>query len=78
MQSNGFDRKMILGNLKKNIFSNPKAGTLCSQKRKSTMTNKIKKFLYILEHQIPDGYDEIPTFSFNHRNIQFLAAKAAQ
>ena len=27
------------------------------------MTNKIKKFLYILEHLIPDGHDEIPTFA---------------
>ena len=30
------------------------------------MTNKIKKFLYILEHLIPDGYDEIPTFALYH------------
>ena len=30
------------------------------------MTNKIKKFLYILEHLIPDGRDEIPTFALYH------------
>ena len=30
------------------------------------MTNKIKKFLYTLEHLIPDGYDEIPTFALYH------------
>ena len=76
MQSNGFDRKMISGDLKKNIFSNPKGGPLCFQKRKSAlvgffleknpMTNKIKKFLYILEHLIPDGRDEIPTFALYH------------
>ena len=29
------------------------------------MTNKIKKFLYTLEHLIPDGY-EIPTFALYH------------
>ena len=73
MQSNGFDRKMISGDLKKNIFSNPKGGPLCFQKQKSAlvgffleknpMTNKIKKFLYVLEHLIPDGHDEIPTFA---------------
>ena len=67
---------MILGDLKKNIFSNPKGGPLCFQKRKSAlvgvfleknpMTNKIKKFLYILEHLIPDGRDEIPTFALYH------------
>ena len=76
MQSNGFNRKMISGDLKKNIFSNPKGGPLCFQKRKSAlvgffleknpMTNKIKKFLYILEHLIPDGRDEIPTFALYH------------
>ena len=76
MQSNGFDRKMISGDLKKNIFSNPKGGPLCFQKRKSAMvgfffeknpmTNKIKKFLYTLEHLIPDGCDEIPTFALYH------------
>ena len=33
---------------------------------KKPMTNKIKKFLYILEHLIPDGYDEIPTFALYH------------
>ena len=76
MQSNGFDRKMISGDLKKNIFSNPKGGPLCFQKRKSAlvgffleknpMTNKIEKFLYILEHLIPDGRDEIPTFALYH------------
>ena len=27
------------------------------------MTNKIKKFLYILVHLFPDGRDEIPTFA---------------
>ena len=31
--------------------------------KKKPMTNKIKKFLYTLEHLIPDGYDEIPTFA---------------
>ena len=31
-----------------------------------TMTNKIKKFLYTLEHLIPDGHDEIPTFALCH------------
>ena len=30
------------------------------------MTNKIKKFLYTLEHLIPDGRDEIPTFALYH------------
>ena len=30
------------------------------------MTNKIKKFLYILEHLNPDGRDEIPTFALYH------------
>ena len=30
------------------------------------MTNKIKKFLYVLEHLIPDGRDEIPTFALYH------------
>ena len=33
---------------------------------KNPMTNKIKKFLYTLEHLIPDGYDEIPTFALYH------------
>ena len=28
--------------------------------------NKIKKFLYILEHLIPDGRNEIPTFALYH------------
>ena len=37
MQSNGFDRKMIWGDFKKNIFSNPKGGPLCFQKWKSAM-----------------------------------------
>ena len=72
MQSNGFDRKMIWGDFLKKCFSNP----LYFQKRKSAlvgfffeknpMTNKIKKFLYTLEHLIPDGYDEIPTFALYH------------
>ena len=49
---------------------------MCFQKRKSAlvgvfleknpMTNKIEKFLYILEHLIPDGHDEIPTFALYH------------
>ena len=49
---------------------------MCFQKRKSAlvgfffeknpMTNKIKKFLYTLEHLIPDGRDEIPTFALYH------------
>ena len=30
------------------------------------MTNKIKKFLYILVHLIPDGHVEIPTFALYH------------
>ena len=56
----------------KKCFSNP----LYFQKRKSAlvgffleknpMTNKIEKFLYILEHLIPDGRDEIPTFALYH------------
>ena len=33
---------------------------------KNPMINKIKKFLYTLEHLIPDGYDEIPTFALYH------------
>ena len=33
---------------------------------KKNMTNKIKKFLYTLEHLIPDGHDEIPTFALYH------------
>ena len=33
---------------------------------KNPMTNKIKKFLYTLEHLIPDGRDEIPTFALYH------------
>ena len=33
---------------------------------KNPMTNKIKKFLYTLEHLIPDGHDEIPTFALYH------------
>ena len=33
---------------------------------KNPMTNKIKKFLYILVHLIPDGRDEIPTFALYH------------
>ena len=57
---------MIWGDLKKNIFSNPKGGSLCFQKQKSAMTNKIKKFLYILEHLIQDGHNEIPTFAIYH------------
>ena len=72
MQSNGFDRKMIWGDLKKNVFQIP-----CIFKnenrpwwvfffKKNPMTNKIKKFLYTLEHLIPDGYDEIPTFALYH------------
>ena len=32
MQCNGFDRKMIWGNLKKNIFLNPKGGAFGSEK----------------------------------------------
>ena len=32
MQCNGFDRKMIWGDLKKNIFSNPKGGAFGSEK----------------------------------------------
>ena len=33
---------------------------------KNPMTNKIKKFLYILEHLIPDAHEEIPTFALYH------------
>ena len=72
MQSNGFDRKMIWGDFFKKCFSNP----LYFQKRKSAlvggyfeknpMTNKIKKFLYTLEHLIPDAHEEIPTFALYH------------
>ena len=72
MQSNGFDRKMILDDFLKKCFSNH----LYFQKRKSAlvgvlseknpMTKKIKKFLYTLEHLIPDGRDEIPTFALYH------------
>ena len=32
MQCNGFDRKMIYGNLKKNNFLNPKGGAFGSEK----------------------------------------------
>ena len=49
---------------------------MCFQKRKSAMvgfffekkpmTNKIKKFLYVLEHLSPDGHDEISTFALYH------------
>ena len=38
--------------------------------KKKTMTNKIKKFLYILVHLIPDGHDEIPTFALYHPLLQ--------
>ena len=38
------------------------------------MTNKIKKFLYILEHLIPDRYDEIPTFA-SYYPILFITVK---
>ena len=75
MQFNDFDRKMILGNLRKNIFLNPKGGPFCFQKwklaivvffGKKPMTNKIKKFLYTLEHLIADAHEEIPSFAFYH------------
>ena len=33
---------------------------------KNPMTNKIKKFLYTLEHLIPDAHEEIPTFALYH------------
>ena len=33
---------------------------------KNPMTNKIKKFLYTLEHLIPDAHEEIPTFAIYH------------
>ena len=33
---------------------------------KNPMTNKIKKFLYTLEHLIPDAHKEIPTFALYH------------
>ena len=35
-----------------------------SLKIRKPMTNKMKKFLYTLEHLIPDVFDEIPTFAF--------------
>ena len=42
---------------------------------KNPMTNKIKKFLYTLEHLIPDGYDEIPTFALYHPLLSKFAVK---
>ena len=33
---------------------------------KNPMTYKIKKFLHTLEHLIPDGREEIPTFALYH------------
>ena len=40
------------------------------------MTNKIKKFLYTLEHLIPDAHEEIPTFAFYHPLLtQLLLSK---
>ena len=33
---------------------------------KKPMTNKIKKFLYTLEHLIADAHEEIPSFAFYH------------
>ena len=39
---------------------------------KKPMTNKIKKFLYTLEHLIPDGYDEIPTFALYHPLLAYV------
>ena len=55
---------------------------MCFQKRKlalvgvflgkNPMTNKIKKFLYTLEHLIPDAHEEIPTFAFYHPMLSTL------
>ena len=41
---------------------------------KNPMTNKIEKFLYILEHLIPDGRDEIPTFALYHPLLFVLSS----
>ena len=40
------------------------------------MTNKIKKFLFILEHLIPDGRDEIPTFALYHPLLTEIKSEA--
>ena len=48
------------------VFSKTKIGLGGFFFEKNPMTNKIKKFLYTLEHQIPDGRDEIPTFALYH------------
>ena len=48
------------------VFSKTKIGLGGFFFEKNPMTNKIKKFLYILEHLIPDGRDEIPTFALYH------------
>ena len=47
-------------------FQKPKSALVGFFLEKNPMTNKIKKFLYILEHLIPDGRDEIPTFALYH------------
>ena len=48
------------------MFSKTKIGHGGFFLKKNPMTNKIKKFLYTLEHLIPDGRDEIPTFVLYH------------
>ena len=42
---------------------------------KNPMTNKIKKFLYTLEHLIPDAHEEIPTFALYHPLTRTLQLK---
>ena len=46
-------------------FQKRKSALVGGYFEKNPMTNKIKKFLYTLEHLIPDGY-EIPTFALYH------------
>ena len=48
------------------MFSKTKIGHGGFFFEKNPMTNKIKKFLYILVHLIPDGHVEIPTFALYH------------
>ena len=52
------------------MFSKTKIGLGGFFLGKNPMTNKIKKFLYILEHLIPDGRDEISTFALYHPLLQ--------
>ena len=51
---------------KKCVLKKQKSAMVGVFLEKKPMTNKIKKFLYILEHLIPDGRDEIPTFALYH------------